>query len=129
MPLPFSLAGRVEVPEVSDVDLAASGLESALEALKPKRIQRIGARLDFNGGSYILRRVTRLNLLNISGSGKLAVERASDGMIIRYRITFARWFWFVTLSVPLASASSHSASWDRASPPMAAPPCKPWRRS
>ena len=22
-------------------------------------------------------------------------------MIIRYRITFARWFWFVTLSVPL----------------------------
>ena len=51
MPLPFSLAGRVDVPEVSDVDLAASRLESALEALKPRRIQRTGAHLDFNGGS------------------------------------------------------------------------------
>ena len=101
MPLPFSLAGRVDVPEESDVDLTTSRLESALESLKPKHMQRTGSHLDFNGGSYIVRRVTRLNLLNIIGSGSLAIEQAADGVTIRYRITFARWFWFVTFTLPL----------------------------
>ena len=101
MALPFSLAGRVNVAGPSDAELVVSRLESALEALKGKRIQRSGAHLDFRGGYYIFRRVTRLNLLNIIGFGELGIEPTPGGVAIHYRIRFARWFWMVTLSVPI----------------------------
>src|SRR5207249_3105316 len=97
MPLPFNFSGRVVVPEQSDVSLAASRIERALEDLKGKRVRRVGSQIHFTAG--IFRAVSGYNLLVPVGSGELALEPSGTGIAVIYRLQFTQIFLLVSVAV------------------------------
>jgi hypothetical protein len=97
MSLPFSYSGRIEIGSGNDVSSAASKLERGLVEMWMRRVERRGAEVLFETGSF--RPIHASKKLSSISSGELLVQPADKGLEVLYRLRFNQLLLTVSIVV------------------------------